>query len=348
MKKIRIGNKWIGGGEPCFIIAEAGINHNGDVNLAKKLIDVAEEAGADAVKFQTFNAEAVVTRGAEKATYQKAATGADESQLEMVKKLELTEKDFTELYGYAQERGIIFLSSPFDQASVDILDNLGVPAFKIPSGEITNFPLLRYIAGKKKPLIFSTGMSTLGEVEEALGVLRKEGAREIVLLHCVSSYPAKAVDMNLKVMETLRYAFRLPVGLSDHTLGIAVPIAAVALGACIIEKHFTLDRSLPGPDHKASLEPGELQEMVGAIRDVEAAMGDGVKRLTKDEQETRKVARRRLVARADIPGGATITEEMLDIKRSKLGIEAKHMPIVIGRKAGKSITRDSAITWDKI
>jgi len=348
MRKVRIGNKWIGEGEPCFIIAEAGVNHNGDINLAKKLIDVAEEAGADAVKFQTFNAEAVVTREAEKAAYQKAATGANGSQLEMIKKLELAEKDFAGLYDYAQEKGIIFLSSPFDQASVDILDNLGVPAFKIPSGEITNFPLLEYIARKKKPLIFSTGMSTLGEVEEALGVLRREGVREIILLHCVSSYPAKVADMNLKVMETLRYAFRLPVGLSDHTLGITVPIAAIALGACIIEKHFTLDRSLPGPDHKASLEPGELQEMVGAIRDVEAAMGDGVKRLTKDERETQKVARRSLVARVDIPGGATITEEMLAIKRPGTGIEAKYLGMVIGRRAKENIPKDDLITWEII
>ncbi|MFQ6618786.1 MAG: N-acetylneuraminate synthase family protein, partial [Fidelibacterota bacterium] len=239
MKTVKIANRLVGEGEPCFIIAEAGVNHNGDVNLARKLIDVAEEAGADAVKFQTFRAEELVTESADKAEYQKEASGIQESQYEMIKKLELSEKNYAELNAYAQSRGIIFISSPFDNRSVDLLTELGVPAFKVGSGEITNFPLLKYVAQRKKPIILSTGMATLEEIEEALKVIQEEGAEDIILLHCVSCYPAKTEDMNLRAMETLRRAFKLPVGLSDHSLGVTVPIAAVALGACVIEKHFT-------------------------------------------------------------------------------------------------------------
>ena len=348
MRKIKIAGKLVGEGKPCFIIAEAGVNHNGDVNLAKKLIDVAKEAGADAVKFQTFKAEEVVSKGAEKARYQKETTGAVESQLEMIKKLELTEKDFGELSDYARKKGIIFLSSPFDKPSVDLLDKLGVPAFKIPSGEITNFPLLKHIARKKKPIILSTGMSTLGEIEEALEIIRKERAEEIILLHCVSCYPAEIKDMNLKAMDTLRYAFGLPVGLSDHTLGITIPIAAVARGACVIEKHFTLDKNLPGPDHRASLEPDELKELISAIRDVEKALGDGTKIPTAEEKENKKVARRSLVAKVDIPKGAIITEEMLDCKRPGGGIEPRVMNMIIGRKARENIGHDELITFTKL
>ena len=348
MEEIKLANKLIGEGRPCFIIAEAGVNHNGDVNLAKRLIDTAKDAGADAVKFQTFRAEEVATKHAAKAQYQKESTGATESQFWMIKKLELTENDFEELFAYAQEKGLIFLSSPFDKASVDLLCRLGVPAFKIPSGEITNFSLLKHIARKKKPIILSTGMSTLGEVQEALEVIRNEDIEEIILLHCVSCYPAKVEDMNLRAMETLRYAFKLPVGLSDHTLGIAIPIAAVALGACVIEKHFTLDKNLPGPDHRASLEPDELKRMIRAIRDVEKAMGSGIKIPAAQEEENKKVARRSLVARVDIPMGAIITEEMLDMKRPGLGIEAKHIERVVGAMAKANFRKDAIITWDEV
>ncbi len=348
MQKVRIGNHHIGDSEPCFITAEAGVNHNGDINLAKKLVDAAKDAGADAVKFQTFRAEDLVVKGAEKAEYQKMSTGTDESQFDMLKKLELTERDFAELFSYAQGKGIIFLSSPFDMASVNLLDELGVPAFKVGSGEITNFPLLRHIAGKKKPVILSTGMATLEEVGEALQVLQKAGARDIVLLHCVTSYPAKIEDMNLNAMETLRSAFELPVGLYDHSLGITIPIAAVALGACVIEKHFTLNRSLPGPDHQASLEPVELKQMVKAIRDVEKALGNGVKRPTAAEEETRKLARRSLVARVDIPKGKIITEDMLDIKRPGTGVEPKHMNLLLGKRAKGNIKQEETITLFKV
>lgn len=346
--RVKIGNRLLGEAEPCFIIAEAGVNHNGDINLAKKLIDVAQEAGADAVKFQTFRAEELVTETAEKAEYQKETTSPAESQFAMIKKLELTGRDFEELGAYAQRKGIIFLSSPFDNGSVDLVEKLGVPAFKVGSGEITNFPLLKHIARKKKPIILSTGMSTLSEVAEALEIIRNEGVAEIILLHCVSSYPTKMEDMNLKAMATLKQAFGLPVGLSDHTLGITIPIAAVALGACVIEKHFTLDKNLSGPDHKASLEPGELKEMVAAIRDVEKALGNGVKRPTMEEAENKKVVRRSITAKVDIAKGTVITEEMLAIKRPGTGLEAKSMNLIIGGRAKENIKSGETITFSKL
>jgi len=344
---IKIGNKLIGEEEPCFIIAEAGVNHNGSVELAKKLIDAAKDAGADAVKFQTFKAESVVVKDAQKAEYQKETTG-EGSQYEMIKKLELAEEDFRELADYAEKKDIMFLSSPFDKESVDLLYELDVPAFKVGSGEITNFPLLRYIAKKRKPIILSTGMSTLGEIEEALDVIRSEGVEDIILLHCVSNYPARIEDVNLRAMGTLKQAFKLPVGFSDHTLGITAPIAAVALGACVIEKHFTLDRNLPGPDHKASLEPDELKEMVKAIREVEKALGNGIKKPTKEEEKIKKVARRSIVAKVDISKGAIITEDMLDVKRPGTGIEPKYLKFIIGRKAKEDIKKDDVIRFEMI
>jgi N,N'-diacetyllegionaminate synthase len=348
MKRVKIDDRLVGEAEPCFIIAEAGVNHNGDVNLAKRLVDVAKEAGADAVKFQTFKAEELVTEAAEKAGYQKETTSSEESQFEMIKKLELSGRNFKEISAYAHRKGIIFLSSAFDKGSADLLDKLGVPAFKVGSGEITNFPLLKHIAKKKKPIILSTGMSTLDEVEEALTIIRNQGAKEIILLHCVTNYPAKVEDTNLRAMETLRQTFKLPVGLSDHTLGITIPIAAVATGACVIEKHFTLDKNLAGPDHKASLEPDELKHMVKSIRDVEKAMGDGIKRPTKEEEKNRKAVRKSIVSRIDIPKGAVITEEMLVIKRPGDGLEAKYMSLIVGKKAKKNIKVEEAISFSKV
>jgi len=345
--KIRIEDKLIGEGKPCFIIAEAGVNHNGSVELAKKLIDAAKDAGADAVKFQTFKTENVVVKDAQKAEYQKETTG-EGSQYEMIKKLELAEEDFRELADYAEKKDIMFLSSPFDKESVDLLHELDVPAFKVGSGEITNLPLLRYIAKKGKPIILSTGMSTLGEIEEALDVIRSEGVEDIILLHCVSNYPARIEDVNLRAMGTLKQAFKLPVGFSDHTLGITAPIAAVALGACVIEKHFTLDRNLPGPDHKASLEPDELKEMVKDIREVEKALGNGIKKPTKEEEEVKKVARKSIVAKVDISKGAIITEDMLDVKRPGTGIEPKYLKFIIGRKTKEDIKKDDVIRFEMI
>jgi N-acetylneuraminate synthase/N,N'-diacetyllegionaminate synthase len=347
MKKVKIGDKHIAEEEPCFIIAEAGVNHNGSIELAKKLIDAAKDAGADAVKFQTFKAENIVVKNAEKAEYQKETTG-EGSQYDMIKKLELTEEDFEELANYAKKKDILFLSSPFDKESVDLLYGLDVPVFKVGSGEITNFPLLKHIAKKEKPIILSTGISTLGEVEEALNVIRSEGVEDVILLHCVSNYPARIEDVNLRAMGTLKQAFKIPVGFSDHTLGITVPIAAVALGACVIEKHFTLDRSLPGPDHKASLEPDELREMVKSIRDVGKALGDGIKRPTINEEEIKKVARRSIVAKADIPEGTIITENMLDIKRPGTGIPPSKLNKVLRKKTIKNIKKDEILKWNDI
>jgi N,N'-diacetyllegionaminate synthase len=347
-RKIRIAGRVVGEHAPCFIIAEAGVNHNGNINLAKRLVDVAMQAGADAVKFQTFKAEDVVTGTAEKAEYQKKTTGAEESQFVMIKRLELKEQDFKELFDYANRKGIIFLSSPFDKRSVDLLDKLGVPAFKIASGEITNLPLIKYIAQKGKPIILSTGMSTMAEIKEALQVISNEGTRDIVLLHCITSYPAEVERSNLKAMRTLRRAFKLPVGLSDHTIGITVPIAAVALGAAALEKHFTLDKNLPGPDHKASLTPEELNQMIMVVRQVEKAMGNGIKSPTEEEEEIKKVARRSIVAKIDIPKGAFITEEMLDIKRPGTGVEPKYMNKIIGAVARCRIEQDEPLTMNKL
>ncbi|PRR70289.1 N-acetylneuraminate synthase [Neomoorella humiferrea] len=337
------------GNQNVFIIAEAGINHNGDLQLARKLVDAAVEAGADAVKFQTFKAEEVVTPGAERAQYQKDnMPEKDESQLEMIKRLELSYAQFRELYAYCRQKGIIFLSSPFDQESIDFLAELGVPYFKIPSGEITNYPFLRRIAGKKRPVILSTGMATLGEVEGALQVLREAGAKDITLLHCTTNYPALPEEVNLRAMLTMKQAFALPVGYSDHTMGIAVPIAAAALGAEVIEKHLTLDRNLPGPDHRSSLEPGEFKEMVAAIRQVEKSLGDGIKRPAPGELAVMPAARRSLVATRDIAAGEIITESCLTAKRPGTGIPPNFWDVVVGRQARRDIASGSILSWDMI
>jgi sialic acid synthase SpsE len=266
----------------------------------------------------------------------------------MIKKLELSDDIFLELSGYSKKRGIIFLSTPFDEEGVNLLDRIGVPAFKIPSGEITNFPLLKKIAETKKPIILSTGMATLGEVEDAVQYLQKHGAQEIILLHCTTSYPAPIHSVNLRAMNTLRCAFQVPVGYSDHTEGITIPIAATAMGARVIEKHFTLDRSLPGPDHKASLGPQELKAMVLAIRDVESAFGDGIKRPCEEEAAIKKVARRSIVARADIRVGNDLEASVLTLKRPGTGIEPRYLDLLIRKKAKKPISRDQVITWDMV
>ena len=348
VKGIIIADKKIGPQHPCFIIAEAGVNHNGDVNLAKQLIDIAAEAGADAVKFQTFHAENVVTYTAEKAGYQKNTTPLHESQYEMIKKLELSDDVFFDLSIYAKKKGIIFLSTPFDKESVEKLDRIEIPAFKIPSGEITNFPLLKIIAEKKKPIILSTGMATLGEVEEALYYLKKCGSDDIILLHCTTNYPASLHSVNLCAMSTICCAFKTTVGYSDHTEGITIPIAAVAMGACVLEKHFTLDRSLPGPDHKASLEPSELREMVKAIRDVEIARGSGIKSLNVEESAIKAVVRRSVVARCDITAETKFSENNIAILRPGTGIEPRYYELIINKKARIHIKKNQVLNWDMI
>jgi len=329
-----------------FIIAEAGVNHNGSLDLAYQLIDVAKDVGADAVKFQTFKAENVVSRLADKAEYQKKTTGSDKSQLEMIKKLEISFEDFKKLKKYCDKKGIMFLSTPFDIQSIDFLYNL-IDIYKIPSGEIINLPYLKHIAAKNKPLIMSTGMANLGEVEEAINTIRAVNSEaQISLLHCTTNYPTLYEEVNLKAMQTLVAAFKLPVGYSDHTLGIEVPVAAVAMGAKIIEKHFTLDKNLPGPDHKASLEPAKLKEMVKAIRNIEKALGDGIKKPNKSENEIMKVARRSLIAIRDIRAGEIIKESDIAIKRPGTGILPKFKEIIIGMKLVNDITEDEPFRWE--
>lgn len=345
---MRIGNRMIGRASPVFIIAEAGVNHNGRLDLALRLVDAAAEAGADAVKFQAFRAGALASRAAPKAAYQAAVTGADESQLEMLRRLELGGGDFRRVQERCRERGVLFLATPFDEESLDLLAALDVPAFKIGSGDLTNLPFLRAVARRGKPVLLSTGMATLEEVEAAVAAVQAEGAADLLLFHCTSSYPTPFDQVNLRAMVTLRERFGLPVGYSDHTPGTAVPVAAAALGAAAIEKHLTLDRSLPGPDQRASLEPDEFRAMVEAVRQAEAALGDGVKRPAPCELETRAVARKSLVARERIPAGAVIRAELVAVKRPGTGIPPADLNRVIGRRAAADIAADDLLTWDKL
>lgn len=346
MQKVRIGDKLIGWHEPVFVIAEAGVNHNGDVTMARSLIDVAADAGADAVKFQTFHADRIATAEAPKAGYQLQTTGEAESQLEMLRRLELSAEAHRQLHSYCSERGIVFLSTPFDEQATDFLDELGLPAFKISSGDLTNSPLLEHVALKGKPVILSTGMSTLEEVTEAVSILRAAGCEDFILMHCVSNYPANPADVNLRAMETMQAEFNVPVGFSDHTEGIEVALAAAAMGACVIEKHFTLDRGLPGPDHRASLEPAELRRLIQGIRRVEAALGDGRKVPAASELETAKVARRSLVAARDIPAGATMEHTMIVLKRPGTGLSPSMQGTIVGRRALRNIAEGSLLTLE--
>jgi N,N'-diacetyllegionaminate synthase len=328
-----------------YIIAEAGVNHNGSVEIAKKLVEEAKKAGANAVKFQTFKADKLASRFAAKAEYQKVTTASDESQIDMIRKLELSESDHVELIDLCGKKKIDFLSSPFDEESADLLDQLGVPAFKIPSGEITNHPFLEHIARKKKPMILSTGMSSLEEVQEAVAVIFSTGNAALTLLHCVTEYPAPVEETNLRAMITMKETFGLPVGYSDHTPGIEVAVAAVALGAQVIEKHFTVDRTMPGPDHRASLEPAELREMVRAIRNVEKAMGNGKKGPARCEVKNMTVARKSIVALKPISAQEVISREKVGIKRPGNGIQPKDLEKIIGLKAKRNIGQDEVIAW---
>jgi N-acetylneuraminate synthase/N,N'-diacetyllegionaminate synthase len=336
---VTIGGRPVGPGAPCFVVAEAGVNHNGDLELALRLVDAAAAARADAVKFQTFRAEAVAAPSAPKAGYQLESTGAGESQLEMLRGLELAPDAYAELKRRAEERGLVFLSSPFDHESVELLDELDVAAFKIASGEVTNTALLADVGRRGRPVILSSGTADVGEVEEAVATLRAAGARELVVLHCVSAYPAPAEGANLLAMATLAERLGLPVGFSDHTEGDEVALAAAALGACVLEKHFTLDRSLPGPDHHASLEPPELAELVRRVRRVEAAVGDGVKRPTELERANARVVRRSLAAARDLAAGTTLDEGMLEALRPGTGIAPSRLPDVVGRRLRRDLAR---------
>jgi N,N'-diacetyllegionaminate synthase len=326
-----------------YIIAEAGVNHNGKLDSAIEIVDQAKEAGADCIKFQTFISRNLVAKTANKADYQIENTGTSESQLAMLSKLELSYHDFIIINRYCKDKNIQFLSSPFDLESIDFLNNLEMPFWKIPSGEITNLPYLLKIAKTHKPVILSTGMSTLDEIQAAIDVLNKNGCGDITLLHCTTEYPAPYQDVNLKAMITLRNMFQVPVGYSDHTLGIEIPIAAVAMGAKVIEKHFTLDRNMEGPDHKASLEPHELKAMVSAIRNVEAALGSGEKKPSESEKKNIAVARKSIVARRDIKKGEVFTEENITTKRPGNGISPMRWFEVLGKKAIKYFKEDELI-----
>lgn len=328
-----------------LIIAEAGVNHNGDIRLAKKLIDIAADAGADLVKFQTFNADRLVTQSASKAEYQILATDNTESQHSMLRKLELTEAAHHELITHCASRNIGFFSTGFDIESINMLVGLGQEMFKIPSGEITNLPYLRHIGQLKKRVILSTGMSSVEEIKAALGVLEKSGTErtKITVLHCTTAYPVPIQEVNLRAMQTIQSTLDVSIGYSDHTLGIEIPIAAVALGATVIEKHFTIDRNLPGPDHKASLEPAELNSMIRSIRNIEIALGDGFKRPMPSEIENRTAARKSIVASQNISMGQQFTETNLTTKRPGSGISPMEWDKILGRNAPRDYLSDEHI-----
>jgi N,N'-diacetyllegionaminate synthase len=345
IRKVQIGQRWVGDGEPCFVVAEAGANHNRDLGMGKELIDVAAEAGADAVKFQTYSAETLYSKTTPKFTYLEKTTTKDTWQL--IKDIELPREWQADLQAWAHKRGIMFFSSPFDYRAVDELDALGVPAFKIASFEIVDLPLIGYAAAKGRPMILSTGLATYEDIHDAVDACRRAGNNDLVLLQCASLYPAPPARINLRAMETMRRAFGVPVGLSDHTTGIHVAGAAVAMGACTVEKHFTLSRTLPGPDHPFAIEPGELKAMMRQIRDVEAALGDGQKAgPAPEEQEMHQKARRSLIAARTISKGTRIEREMIAIKRPGFGIQPKLIDLVVGRVARVDIPEDSVLTWD--
>lgn len=331
-----------------YVIAEAGVNHNGDLALAKRLADAAKACGADAVKYQSFKAASLATAGAAKAAYQKKMTGGAQTQREMLAGLELSDAAHRELATHCERVGITFLSTPFDEASADLLDSLGVPLMKVPSGELTNKPLIRHVAAKGKPLIVSTGMSTLAEVADAVRWAREVSNAPLTLLHCLTEYPAPVEQVNLRAMDTLAEQFGLPVGYSDHTPGIEVSVAAVARGASVIEKHLTLDKSLPGPDQAASLDPAEFAALVKAVRSVSSALGDGIKRAAPCETANRSVARRSVVAARDLPAGHTLAATDLALKRPGDGIAPAELERLPGRRLKKAVVADETLTWEAL
>ena len=329
--------------KPITIIAEIGVNHNGDIELAKRMIMEAKKCGADIVKFQTAKPEALLTKYAQKAKYQIENTGNNDSQIEMIKKLILSYEEFVELEKFCKEQMICFLSTPFDCQSIDFLNNFDMPFWKIPSGEITNYPYLVKIAETKKVVVMSTGMSEIEDIVKAIEVLRKNGTEDIVLLQCNTQYPTEYADVNLNVMKTLKDRFNVEVGYSDHTKGIEIPIAAAALGACIIEKHFTLDCNMEGPDHRASIEPKEFAQMVAAIRNVEKAMGATEKHVTDSERENMSIARKSIVAAKDIKQGEIYSTENLTTKRPGIGISPMKWNEIVGKKANRDYKVDELI-----
>ncbi|MBP7633753.1 N-acetylneuraminate synthase family protein [Candidatus Ozemobacteraceae bacterium] len=348
--QITIGHRHIGDSRPCFIIAEAGSNHNRDFDTAIKLIDVAADAGADAVKFQIFAAEKIYSKKTPMASYLKDKKLARDGETlwDIIKRLEIPRGWTNELMAHCRKKNIMFLCTPFDIPAVEELETAGVEAYKIASFEITHLPLIERVARTGKPLILSTGMANLEDIEVALQTFRQAGGRDVALLHCAIAYPPAYENLHLRAMDTLRQAFQMPIGFSDHTMGYITDVAAVARGACIIEKHYTLNRNQDGPDHPFSLEPHELKEMVTAIRQTEAALGSPIKHHTDAEQEMYRIARRSLVAARAIPRGTVLTREMIEVKRPGFGIPTRFLDLVVGRKAVRDIEEDDILTWDMV
>jgi N-acetylneuraminate synthase len=345
---VNLGGRPVGPGRPCFVLAEAGVNHNGDVRLALRLVEAAKQAGADAVKFQTWVTDKLVTPDARMADYQARNLGRARSQYEMLKELELSYDDFRAVKDHADRLGILFLSTPDEEDSADFLGALGVPAFKVGSGEVTNLPFLCHVARKGKPVILSTGMSTLGEVEAAVRAVEEAGNRQLVLLHCVSAYPADPADCNLRAMDTLAAAFGYPVGFSDHTPGTEIAQAAAARGACVLEKHLTLDKALPGPDHQASLDPAEFAALVRGVRTVETALGDGRKQPTPGELETKQRVQKSLVTTRALRPGDRLTPADVTLRRSDGGLPAAYLPLVLGRTVAREVPAGRALCPDDL
>ena len=345
---VQIGGTSVGGNARCFIIAEAGVNHDGRPDVALRLIDAAVRVGADAVKFQTFDADRLATADAPKAAYQRRSQGQGESQRDMLKRLELSLNGLRAASAAAREAGLTFLSSPFDEESADVLESLGVPAFKLGSGELTNARLLAHVAAKGRAVLLSTGMSTLGEVDAAVRVLESNGCRDVVLMHCVSAYPAPPSDANLRAIPTLAAVFGKPCGYSDHTPGCETAVVAVALGACVIEKHLTLDRDAPGPDHAASLDPEGFAAFVRAIRIAEESLGDGTKRPRGVEREVADASRRSLVAARMIPAGVVIDDDALVLRRPGTGLSPRYREAIVGRTARVDIPAGTAVALDML
>lgn len=353
IEPVRIGRHMVGPGQPCFIIAEAGVNHNGILSLALRLTEASADCGADAVKYQTFSTDQVIVPDAPKATYQRSTTSTAESQYEMLEKLALGREAFRRIRDHADHVGITFLSTPPDPSDVDFLVKLGVPALKVASMDIVNYPLLQHVGQQGLPVILSTGMADIGEIEKGITTLQQAGCRQLVLLHCITNYPIRDDEANLRVMETLSKTFCLPVGFSDHSPGIFVPVAAAALGACIIEKHFTLDKNLSGPDHAASLDPGEFKNMVHGIRTAQFALGHPVRKPLPVELENRKTMRRSLVASTDLEEGTLLTREHFAMKRPLAGLGAEFMEHMIGRRLKRSLPKNATfkladIAWNDL
>lgn len=340
---MKIGDRFVGTGERCFIVAEAGSNHDGKLAQAKRLVEVAAEAGCDAVKFQTFRADRIVAKVPDRPKYLEGLLAPGQTLHETFRRLEVPDGWHAELRDHAKSHGITFFSTPFDEGSADLLDSIGVPCFKIASFELTHLPLIEHVARKRKPIFVSTGMSNLSEIEEALAVIRPHHS-DVILMHCASAYPARAEDANVRAIQTMRAAFHLPIGFSDHTQGWTVTVAAVALGACAVEKHFTVDKTLPGPDHPFALDPAELKQMVRAVREAEASLGTGRKERVPAEEELYRLARRRIFAVMDIPKGTVIRREMVGILRGTEGLDPKYLDLVVGQPARRDIKAHTAFT----